>query len=442
MTGTFAVLAMQQYWDSNAVVTGVPWLVASIVKMLIVFTILMVGVAMLTLAERKISAWIQDRYGPNRVGPSGLLQPAADGLKNIMKEETYPDGANMALFILAPLLSFIPALMTFSVIPFGAPWPTRWGYVPLVIADVPIGFLFIIAVSSIGVYGVVLAGWSSNNKYALLGGLRSSAQMVSYEIAMGMSLVTVLLLSGNVSLGAVVHQQQTMGWNCFPLLIGMFIFLVAGFAETNRLPFDLPEAESELIAGYHTEYSAMKFSMFFIAEYSNMVTVCALMVTLFWGGWDIPGTQWDNVPPWTVLKSLATMAFFAAKMVFFLFSFMWVRWTLPRFRYDQLMSLGWRFLLPLALGYITITATTILALDALEINRAVPSSGVLYQLGISPFWGIMGVLNVLMAIGVFFILDRGRIVSPAYSRISMRQLAALRAMSVPSPISPPAPERD
>ncbi len=208
MTGSFALLAMQQYWDSNVVVTGVPWLIASIVKMLIVFTILMVGVAMLTLAERKISAWIQDRYGPNRVGPSGLLQPAADGLKNIMKEETYPDGANMALFILAPLLSFIPALMTFSVIPFGAPWPTRWGYVPLVIADVPIGFLFIIAISSIGVYGVVLAGWSSNNKYALLGGLRSSAQMVSYEIAMGMSLVTVLLLSGNVSLGAVIRSAD------------------------------------------------------------------------------------------------------------------------------------------------------------------------------------------------------------------------------------------
>jgi NADH-quinone oxidoreductase subunit H len=442
MNASFALLALQQYWDRNASVSGVPWLIAAVVKMLIVFTILMVGVAMLTLAERKISAWIQDRYGPNRVGPTGLLQPAADGLKNIMKEETYPAGANMALFIVAPILSFIPALITFSVIPFGSPFPTPWGYVPLVIGEVPIGFLFIIAISSIGVYGVVLAGWSSNNKYALLGGLRSSAQMISYEIAMGMSLVAVLLMSGNVSLGAIVHQQQTMGWNCFPLLIGMFIFLVAGFAETNRLPFDLPEAESELIAGYHTEYSAMKFSMFFIAEYSNMVTVCALMVTLFWGGWDIPMTQWDNIPPWTVVKSLATMAFFSAKMVFFLFAFMWVRWTLPRFRYDQLMSLGWRFLLPLSLGYITITATAILGLDWLGVQRGVPASGVMHGLGASPFWAALGFLNVLLAVGVFFILDRGRILSPAYSRISMRQLAALRAMSVASPISPPVSETD
>jgi NADH-quinone oxidoreductase subunit H len=305
-----------------------------------------------------------------------------------------------------------------------------------VIADVPIGFLFILAISSIGVYGIVLAGWSSNNKYALLGGLRSSAQMISYEIAMGMSTVAVLLLAGNVSLGTIIGQQQTMGWNCLPLLIGLFIFLVAGFAETNRLPFDLPEAESELIAGYHTEYSAMKFSMFFIAEYSNMVTTSALMITLFFGGWDIPGTQWDNIPPWTVLKSLVTMAFFFGKMVFFLFFFMWVRWTLPRFRYDQLMSLGWRFMLPLSLAYITIMAGAILVLDELEVPRGVQFWGM------SPYWLALGALNVLLAIAVFFILDRGRILSPAYSRISLRQLQALRAMSVASPIAAPAPESD
>jgi len=185
--------------------------------------------------------------------------------------------------------------------------------------------------------------------------------MISYEIAMGMSTVAVLLLAGNVSLGAIVRQQQTMGWNAWPLLIGMFVFLVAGFAETNRLPFDLPEAESELIAGYHTEYSAMKFSMFFIAEYSNMVTASALMVTLFWGGWDIPGTQWDNIPPWTVLKSLLTMAFFFGKMIFFLFLFMWVRWTLPRFRYDQLMNLGWKVLLPLSLLNLLYVGAMVLA---------------------------------------------------------------------------------
>jgi NADH-quinone oxidoreductase subunit H len=266
--------------------------------------------------------------------------------------------------------------------------------------------------------------------------------MISYEIAMGMSTVAVLLLSGNVSLGAIVGQQQHMGWNCFPLLIGLFLFLVAGFAETNRLPFDLPEAESELIAGYHTEYSAMKFSMFFIAEYSNMVTASALMVTLFFGGWDIPGTQWDNTPPWTVLKSLVTMAFFFGKIIFFLFLFMWVRWTLPRFRYDQLMSLGWRFMLPLALAYVAITGGVILVLDQLGVERGVPASGLWATFGASPFWGTLGAINVLLAIGVFYLLDRGRIVSPAYSRISARQLLALRAMSVASPIAEPSPEGD
>ena len=436
MKAAFALLLLQQYRDPTAAVAGVPWLIFTIVKMLMVFTILLVGVALLTLAERKISAWIQDRYGPNRVGWSGLLQPAADGLKNIMKEETYPDGANLPLFILAPVIAFIPALITFAVIPVGAPFPTPWGFVPLVVADLPIGFLYILAITSIGVYGIVLAGWSSNNKYALLGGLRASAQMISYEIAMGMSTVAVLLLAGNVSLGAIIGQQQKMGWNCFPLLIALFLFLVAGFAETNRLPFDLPEAESELIAGYHTEYSAMKFSMFFIAEYSNMVTASALMVTLFFGGWDIPGTQWDNVPPWTVLKSLVTMAFFFGKVVFFLFLFMWVRWTLPRFRYDQLMSLGWRFMLPLALAYITITGGAILALDKLGIPRGVQFWGM------SPYWLILGAINVILAALVFVILDHGRIVSPAYSRISARQIAALRAMSVASAIAPPAREAD
>src|SRR5919204_2562466 len=275
------------------------WLLATIIKILVLFTIYLVGVALLTLAERKVAGWIQDRLGPNRVGPGGLLQPAADGLKNIMKEETYPDAAYKPLFIMAPAISFIPALLTWAVIPFGAPWDSRWGRIDLALAPLPIGFLFILALASLGVYGVVLAGWSSNNKYSLLGGLRSSAQMVSYEVAMGMSTVAVLLLAGNVSLNAVVRQQQEMGWNVFPLLIAFFIFMVAAFAETNRLPFDLPEAESELIAGYHTEYSAMKFSFFFIAEYSNMVTASALMITLFFGGWDIPFTLWDNVPPWS-----------------------------------------------------------------------------------------------------------------------------------------------
>src|SRR5438105_14088058 len=250
-------------------VSGMPFLLFTILKLLIIFTIYMVGVAMLTLAERKISAWIQDRHGPNRVG-KGWLQPAADGLKNFMKEETMPAGVNKPLFVLAPVLSFLPALTAWCVIPFGAPIATRWGRVDLVVADLPVGFLFILAITSLGVYGIVLAGWSSNNKYALLGGLRSSAQMVSYEIAMGMATIPVLLLSGNVSLSAIVEEQTSgqwpLAWNVFGCTLSFFIFFVAAFAETNALPFGLPEAESELIAGYHSEYSAMKFSMFFIAE--------------------------------------------------------------------------------------------------------------------------------------------------------------------------------
>src|SRR5674476_976438 len=208
-------------------------------------------------------------------------------------------------------------------------------------------------------------------KIPSVGGLRSSAQMISYEIAMGMSTVCVLLLSGNVSLNAIVRQQATMGWNALLLSIAFFIFLVSAFAETNRLPFDLPEAESELVAGYHTEYSAMKFSLFPISEYCNMVTASALMVTLFFGGWDIPGTQWDNIAPWTFLKFALTLGFFFAKLLFFLFLYMWIRWTLPRFRYDQLMSLGWKFMLPLALAYIVITGGAILVLDMLQVPRSV-----------------------------------------------------------------------
>jgi NADH-quinone oxidoreductase subunit H len=392
------------------------FLVGTVVKMLVVFTVYMVGVAMLTLAERKISAWIQDRHGPNRVG-YGWLQPAADGVKNIMKEETYPGAANLPLFILAPAVSFIPAMITWAVIPFASPLPTPWGRIDMVVADLPVGFLFCLAISSLGVYGIVLAGWSSNNKYALLGGLRSSAQMISYEIAMGMSTVCVLLLSGNVSLSAVVQQQATMGWNVLLLSVAFFIFLIAAFAETNRLPFDMPEAESELIAGYHTEYSAMKFSLFFIAEYANMVTASALITSLFFGGWDIPFTQWDNLPPFTVLKTVLTLGAFLTKVLFFLFFFMWIRWTLPRFRYDQLMSLGWKLMLPLALGYITIVAALILALDRAGIARG-PAYG-----------AIMFGVNVVLVALLFIVLDRGRIVSPAYSRLDREEVARLRAIS-------------
>ncbi len=402
----------------------VPFVIFTVIKMIVVFTVTLVGVALLTLAERKISAWIQDRHGPNRVGPGGLLQPAADGLKNIMKEETYPDAAYKPIFILAPMLAFIPALLTFAVIPFASPISTRWGRVDMVVADLPIGFLYILALTSLGVYGIVLAGWSSNNKYSLLGGLRSSAQMVSYEISMGLSTVAVLLVAGNVSLNEIIFQQATTVWNFFGLTIAFFIFLVAAFAETNRLPFDLPEAESELIAGYHTEYSAMKFSMFFIAEYSNMVTASALIATLFFGGWDIPFTLWDNQAPWTIWKTLATAAAFSVKVLFFLFFYMWVRWTLPRFRYDQLMSLGWKFMLPTALVYVIVIAALLLWLDWLGIRPGA-------------MWGaILGGVNVMLAAILFVMLDHGKLISPASSRAQADRLARLRAMSARPALSP------
>ena len=277
------------------------FIISSAIKVFVVFNLIMVGVALLTLLERRVCAWMQDRLGPNRVGPQGIFQPAADGLKNFLKEETSPAMADKALFTLAPIVSFVPALLTFAVIPFASPLPTRWGIVPMVVADLPVGFLYILAISSLGVYGIVLAGWSSNNKYALLGGLRASAQMISYEIALGMSTVAVLLLAGNVTLSQVIAQQQQSLWFVLPLTIAFLIFFISAFAETNRLPFDLPEAEGELIAGYHTEYSAMKFSMFYIAEYSSMVTASALMATLFFGGWDIPFTAWDSAGEPTVL---------------------------------------------------------------------------------------------------------------------------------------------
>ncbi len=388
---------------------------ASIIKILVFFAVYLGTVAMLTLLERKLAAWFQDRRGPNRVGPGGLLQPVADGLKNFMKEETNPPFADKWLFIIAPALAFIPALLTWAVIPFAAPLPTPWGLVDMAIAPLPVGFLFTLAISSLGVYGLVLAGWSSNNKYALLGGLRSSAQMVSYEIAMGMSTIPVLLLAGNVSLTAIVQQQSTMGWNVLSLTVAWFTFLVAAFAETNRLPFDLPEAESELVAGYHTEYSGMKFSMFFIAEYANMLTVSGLTAALFFGGWDVPFTQWDNVAPYTVAKTLATLAMMIGKIGFFIFLFMWIRWTLPRFRYDQLMSLGWSVMLPLALGYIVVIASATLALDMLGVAR-----GPMFSLA------LLG-LNVVIIAVLLAWLDRGKLISPASARVAPMDLERLRA---------------
>jgi NADH-quinone oxidoreductase subunit H len=413
--------ALLQVIDRQQPPTFGVFLVFTLLKLIIVFTVYMVGVAMLTLAERKISAWIQDRHGPNRV-LKGWGQPFADGLKNIMKEESTPGQVYKPLFNLAPAMSFMPALVTWAVIPFASPWASPWGRIDMVLADLPVGFLFVLALSSLGVYGIVLAGWSSNNKYSLLGGLRSSAQMVSYEISMGMSTIPILLLAGNVTMGAIIAQQQHSLWNVASLTVAFFIFMVAAFAETNRLPFDLPEAESELIAGYHSEYSAMKFSFFFIAEYANMVTASALMVTLFFGGWDLPGS-WDS-PPWTGLKTLATLVFFLLKVLFFVFVFMWIRWTLPRFRYDQLMSLGWKFMLPLALAYIVLIAGALLVLDQLGVPRD-------WRQGLA-----LLALNAALMVFIVVFLDRGRVISPASGRVQSAELARLRAMSRRSALTP------
>jgi NADH-quinone oxidoreductase subunit H len=393
-------------------------LLFTIVKILVIFVGYLSTVAILTLMERKVAAWMQDRHGPNRTGPGGILQPAADGLKNFMKEEVVPTAANKPLHTLAPAMAFIPALLTFAVIPFAAPLPTRWGLVPIQIADIPVGFLFILAIASLGVYGIVLAGWSSNNKYALLGGLRSSAQMVSYEISLGMSTVPVLLLAGNVTLGAIVAEQARSGWNAFNLTIAFFVFIVASFAETNRLPFDLPESESELVAGYHTEYSSMKFAMFFLSEYAGLITASAMMTTLFLGGWGIPFTHWDDAGTYSAWKTVATFIVFGVKTFFFIFLFMWVRWTVPRFRYDQLMSLGWKFMLPLILSYVVVVAGASLALDALGVRR---DSWL--------FPALMFAMNVVLVGLVFGLVDRGRLLSPASARTRADEIARLRQES-------------
>jgi NADH-quinone oxidoreductase subunit H len=397
------------------------FLITGSIKATAVFTVLLVAVAYTTLAERRVSAWIQDRMGPNRVGPSGLLQPIADGIKNVLKEETFPKQAAGLFFVLAPMLSIMPAVVLFAVIPFAAPLPTPIGTVDMIVADVPIGILYILALSSLGVYGLVLAGWASNNKYAFLGGLRASAQMVSYEVALGLSLVPVLALAGNVTLTQVVFQQQQIGlWFILPLSLSFLLFLISAFAETNRLPFDMPEAESELITGYHTEYSAMKFSMFFIAEYAHVVTQSALLATLFLGGWDIPfwsgddafrfngmlirGFAADGSPIPADLawwKTLLTLVSFLIKTTFFVVLYIWVRWTLPRFRYDQVMSLGWKVMLPTALGYVMVIAGTLLALDTV---------GVPFGIG----YGAVLTLVSLICTGIFvFVLDRGRIITGA-----------------------------
>jgi NADH-quinone oxidoreductase subunit H len=333
--------------------------VESLIKIVIVLGLIITTVAYLVLAERKISAYIQNRLGPNRVGPWGLLQPLADGIKFLMKEDVIPGHVNKVVYLAAPAAILVPALMGFAVVPFGDRLTVFGREVALIVADVDIGILYVLALSSLGVYGVTLGGWASNNKYALLGGVRASAQMISYELSLGLSLIGVLMVTGSLRLTDIVQIQATEttlgvlpGWYVFTQPLACLVFLVSVFAETNRLPFDLPEAEQELVAGYHAEYSSMKFAMFFMAEYAHMITASALVATIFFGGWHLPGIDpSDHSVSVSILKVLV----FAAKTSFFLFVFIWVRWTVPRFRYDQVMRLGWKVLLPLALINVFVT---------------------------------------------------------------------------------------
>lgn len=325
----------------------------SFIKIVVVLLVILTTVANLVYAERKISAFIQNRIGPNRVGPWGLLQAPADVLKLFIKEEIIPVKANRAVHTLAPLISITVAMITFAVIPFGNSLSLFGHEIKLMIADVNIGVLYILALTSLGVYGITLSGWSSNNKYSLLGGLRSSAQMISYELSMGLSVVGVIMIAGTLQLDRIVELQGGFSWNLFLTPIGFITFVVSSFAETNRLPFDLPEAEPELVGGYHTEYSGMRFGSFFLAEYANMITSSALIVTLFLGGWQLPFVSSLETPPlWLSVIQVLT---FVVKVGLMLIFFMWVRWTIPRFRYDQLMNLGWKVMLPLALLNIVVT---------------------------------------------------------------------------------------
>jgi NADH-quinone oxidoreductase subunit H len=333
------------------------FIIVSVIKIVIALFVLLTAVAYSVWLERKVVGHIQNRWGPTRVGPFGLLQPLADGVKFLFKEDLIPPHVYKPLYIAAPMLAVIFALTSISVIPIGNVVTIGNIRTPLQITDVNIGLLIVLGITSLGVYGVALAGWSSNSKYSLLGGLRASAQMVSYEISLGLSLVGVLILAGSFSLRAIVDAQAGTFWGFIPRwnifqgqIFAFFIYLTAAYAETNRVPFDLPEAETELVAGYHTEYSAMKFAMFFMAEYANMITVACLASLLFLGGWHGPLFG----PP--LLQAILPVFWFGLRVFMFLFIYIWVRGTLPRFRYDQLMAFGWKFLLPLAIANLVITA--------------------------------------------------------------------------------------
>ncbi len=337
-----------QAWPAGDEAT-LGWVVGRVLLVFLVVNALLIVGALAVWLERRVAAWIQDRIGPNRVGPQGLLQPLADLGKFIFKEDVVPGHVNKWMYILAPIVALVPSMITFAVIPFtGHQWAGEGEWRSIQVADLGIGILYVLSVASLGVYGITLGGWASNSKYSLLGGVRSSAQMMSYELPLGLALVPLVLLTSSLSLGGIVEWQRTNGWFLFHQPLGFFLFLVASYAETNRLPFDLPEAETELVAGYHTEYSSMKFAFFFLAEYSNMIVSSALVTTCFLGGWTLFGVE--------RLGWLAGLLIFLAKMMSLLFVYIWVRWTLPRFRYDQLMGIGWGWFIPLALLNVLLTA--------------------------------------------------------------------------------------
>jgi NADH-quinone oxidoreductase subunit H len=364
-----------------------PFILEALIKATIVAVGIQGAVSYIVLAERWTASWMQDRIGPNRCGPWGLLQPIADGAKLLFKEDILPDHVNKPFYILAPAISLMPALATLAVVPFGGDVVLESGRViKLQVTDVNIGVLYVFALASLGVYGLALGGWSSNSKYSLIGGIRSSAQMISYELSLMLAVLCVLIATGTLRLNEIVTQQ---GWfptdwfafgfgdggikaaSLIPLGLAAIIFVISSFAETNRLPFDMPEAESELVSGYHTEYSSMKFGLFFLAEYANMLTGCALVASLFFGGWLFPGAFapepgsmfafieqpiHDFVSAHPVAFGVLAVGTFCTKTLLFMFLMMWVRWTLPRFRYDQLMVLGWKRLLPLSLACVIATA--------------------------------------------------------------------------------------
>jgi NADH-quinone oxidoreductase subunit H len=334
------------------------------VKLLIIISMVLTAAAALVYLERKISAFIQNRIGPNRVGPFGLLQPFADVIKLFMKEDIIPKAADKKFHRLAPIITLGVAVSLYAVIPFGDYFVFNGKQIFMGIAVSPninIGILYVLAMTSVGVYGITLAGWSSNNKYSLMGGLRSSAQMISYEISMGLSLVGVLMLTGSFGIADIVHAQEGWKWNIVMQPLAFVIFLVASFAEMNRAPFDLPEAEPELVGGFNTEYTGMKFGMFFLAEYANMATSSAVISLLFLGGWNIPFLTWNmlGLESGTIALALVQFAVLMAKIAFMTFFIIWVRWSIPRFRYDQLMSLGWKVLLPLSILNIVLTGAGI-----------------------------------------------------------------------------------